>query len=73
MLEPILHKSLEINNDMKILACAIDYDTNVHPDETIFITNDLALQSIANLFFGNDSIKAINEEDPDKYLGYKIV
>lgn len=61
MLKPIEEKDLLINDDMKILACAIDYDCKVHPDETIFITNDLALYNIANLFFGEDSIIRIEE------------
>jgi predicted ribonuclease YlaK len=52
MLIPITARGLSISNDTKILACAIDYDTKVHPDETVFVTNDLALKQIANLFFG---------------------
>lgn len=61
MLEPIEKKNLPINDDMKILACAIDYDNKMHPDETVFFTNDLALYNIANLFFGEDSIKRVEE------------
>jgi predicted ribonuclease YlaK len=49
----------EETNDMKILACAYFYDTYVHPDETVFVTNDLALQTIANLYFGEDSITSV--------------
>jgi predicted ribonuclease YlaK len=67
MLKPIEEKSLEITNDTKILATAIDFDTN---DETIFVTNDLALKNIANLFFGEDSIMSITDEDSDTYCGY---
>lgn len=67
MLKPIEEKSLEITNDTKILATAIDFDTN---DETIFVTNDLALKNIANLFFGEDSIMSITDEDSDSYCGY---
>ena len=62
MATPIQIKGFEINNDLKILACAIDYDKKCHPDETYFITNDLALKHIANLFFGDDSILSITEE-----------
>lgn len=72
MLKPIEEKDLEITPDTKILSCAIDYDKNVHPDETYFITNDLALARIANMFFGEDSIYSI-EEDEDDYCGYKVV
>lgn len=62
-------KQLSITPDLKILATALDYDTRVHPDETVFITNDLALFNIANLFFGNDSIQMV-EERKDDYSGY---
>lgn len=62
-------KQLSITPDLKILATALDYDTRVHPDETVFITNDLALFNIANLFFGDDSIQMI-EEHKDDYSGY---
>lgn len=70
-LDPIVEQSLDITNDMKILACALAYDRDVHPDETIFVTNDMALKAIANLFFGNDSIESVNEEEVDDYTGYK--
>jgi len=59
MLRPIEEKSLPITDDMRILATAINYDKNVHPDETVFVTNDLALYHIANLFFGADSIHQV--------------
>ena len=72
MLDPINEKDLSITNDMKILATAIDYDNNVHPDETVFVTNDLCLKKIANLFFGSDSIESIAADDDD-YKGYKEV
>ena len=67
MLEPITNKALSITEDTKILATAVDYDKNCHPDETVFVTNDLALRHIANLFFGNDSIESVNEEIEDDY------
>lgn len=70
MLNPIKEKSLEINNDMKILACAIYYDCYFHPDETIFVTNDTNLRAFANLFFGEDSIEMVGYVKEDKYKGY---
>ena len=70
MLKPITDKALDITEDTKILATAIDYDCNRHPDETVFVTNDLALRHIANLFFGSDSIESVNEEMEDDYEGY---
>ena len=63
MIEPIMANGFtHVNNDLKILATAFDYDTNKHPDETVFVTNDLALQTIANCFFGEDSIESVDEE-----------
>lgn len=59
MLKPITEKNFGISNDMKILATAISYDKKVHPDETVFVTNDRALKHIANVFFGSDSIESI--------------
>lgn len=74
MIQPIAEKGFtHINNDLRILACAYDYDYNEHPDETIFVTNDLSLKAIANCFFGEDSIESVNEESLDQYRGYKIV
>ena len=70
MLEPINEHGLAITDDTKILATAIDYDRTQHPDETIFVTNDLALFNIANLFFGTDSIERVNEIETDDYDGY---
>lgn len=69
MIKPIVDKGLEISNDTKILACAFYYDTYIHPDETVFVTNDLALKQFANLFFGEDSIESVIEEE-DTYDGY---
>ena len=73
MLQPIEEMDLEISNDMKILASAIDYDKFVQPDETIFVSNDIALKNIANLFFGSDMIWSVCEEEIDPYCGYKDV
>lgn len=66
-------KDFDITDDIKILACAIDYDFTQHPDEVVFITNDLALKNIANtVYFGSDSVLSITEEKDD-YCGYKEV
>ena len=70
MLKPIIEKDLSINNDMKILATAIDYDNNIHPDEVVFVTNDLCLKQIANLFFGDGIIESVDEDFDDDYAGY---
>lgn len=69
MLLPIKEKDLSINNDMKILATAIDYNNNIRQDEVIFVSNDRCLKRIANLFFGNGMIMSVGEDDDD-YKGY---
>lgn len=72
MLEPILDKGFTyVNNDLRILATAVWFDT-IHPDEVVFVTNDLALQQIANCFFGEDSIESV-EPVEEEYTGYAEV
>ena len=73
MLEPIKTKQLQINNDTKILGAAIYYDAHYHPDETIFYSNDKSLRAQANLFFGEDSIRWITDEEKEQYTGYKEI
>lgn len=69
---PLLEYGLEINNDAKILACALQYD-RLHPQEVSFITNDLALKTIARMFFPEDYIDSVVEDQADQYTGYKVV
>ncbi len=60
MLKPIREKNFIItNNNFKILATALDYDKNIHPDEVVFVTANKTLANIANLFFGEDSIELV--------------
>ena len=73
MLSLLDNYDLVINNDTKILACALWYDKEVHPDETIFVSNDVLLKIIANLFFGDDSIESVQEDVSDEYKGFKDV
>lgn len=71
MLEPLKEKGLDTYaNDMKILASACYYDKNYHPDETVFVTNDMNLYAISNLFFGDDSIETVGYFEEDYYKGY---
>lgn len=71
MLEPLQKAGLYLdNNDMRILACAVYYDTKYHPDEVVFVTNDMALFTLSNLIFGNDSIKMVGYEPEAEYTGY---
>ena len=63
----------ELTNDIKILATALHYDCYLHPDETVFYTNDLALKNIANLYFGSDSIKKVEPKEEEVYQGCREV
>lgn len=56
MLIPFTNKNVA---GIEHLAAAFAYDTNVHPDETIFVTCDVALSQLANLYFGEDSIELL--------------
>ena len=71
MLDPIIEKAFTITDDMRILATAIWYDNNVHPDDVCFYTNDLALKHLANVFFGDADIKSVRDpQDYEQYDGY---
>ena len=71
MLEPLQKAGLYLdNNDMRILACAVCYDTKYHPDEVVFVTNDMALFTLSNLIFGNDSIEMVGYDQEAEYTGY---
>jgi predicted ribonuclease YlaK len=72
MLELFGDKHFEINDDMRILASALWADRYIAPDNITFITNDLALSNIANLYFGEDSINYIKPKE-DNYQGYREV
>ena len=64
MLQPIREADLEINEDMKILATAIDY---AKQEDIQFVTNDGCLWKLARLFF--DDLERV-DEDKDDYVGY---
>lgn len=66
MLSPITEKNLPITNDTKILACALSF-----VEDVIFVTNDLALKTMARLFFTH--IESIPEDMDDEYTGYKEI
>lgn len=69
MVNIIETNNLPVTNDTKILATAYDYERNFCPDDMLFVTNDLALMNIANLFFGQDSIISV-EEIKEDYEGF---
>lgn len=72
MLELLGDYEFDINDDLRILSCALWEDKYFAPDDITFITNDLALSNIANLYFGSDSIAYILPVE-DSYTGYKDV
>ena len=69
--KPIIKAGIAINNDAKILACALSYAKEKEcEDEIVFITNDICLKHLARLFF--DNVESI-DEDHDDYLGFKDI
>lgn len=80
--EVIIHKTsheaqieklgLDITDDTRILSDAIWANNIEYPDAIIFVTNDLALYNMANLYFGDQNLESI-EEEQDDYLGYKEI
>lgn len=67
MLSPIERFDLEINNDTKILACAISYSSKIEH----FYSNDLSLLNLASLFFMDKVAKPPIIKD--EYKGYKEI
>ena len=73
MIQPIVAAGLPINDDMRILATAIDFDNKYHPDEIIFYSDDILLKETANLFFGDGIIQSVEDNIQRKYTGYKEI
>ena len=71
-LELLGDKHFDVTDDIRILSGALWADRNIAPDDITFVTNDLALSAIANLYFGDDSIEYIEPKEDD-YKGYKEV
>ena len=72
MAQEIKEMNLELTNDTKIISCALYFDKIYHPDETIFVTNDIAQKALASLFFGEDCLTSVQEEE-ETYGGYSDV
>ena len=73
MIQPIIEAGLPVNDDMRILATAIDFDNNYHPDEMIFVSDDILLKETANLFFGDGIIESVENNIQRRYTGYKEI
>ena len=69
---PIEKLGFDVTDDIRILSDALWCDGKLHPGATIFVTNDLSLKNIANVFFGDRMITSVKQE-PDNYTGYKEV
>lgn len=66
MNKPLLKAKIDINNDARIVACGLSYQTR-HGSPITFVTNDLCLKHIASLFFKDvEQVK----HTKDKYTGY---
>lgn len=68
----ILDRGFEVSDDLKILSDAIHFD-ETHPDEVVFVSNDLSLRTIANLYFGDGMIEKVNEDELDHFKGYREI
>ena len=68
MEKPIAKAGIYINNDAKILSCAVAYSKK--HGQIIFVTNDICLKHLALIFF--TEVESI-DEDHDDYDGYKDI
>lgn len=67
----ITQRDFELTNDTKILSCYLECVRLFPEEKIVFITNDLALKSIARVFTSN--IQSLEEDKPDGYTGYKEI
>ena len=67
----ITQRDFELTNDTKILSCYLECVRLFSEEKIIFITNDLALKSIARVFTSN--VQSLEEDKPDDYTGYKEI
>ena len=67
----ITQRDFELTNDTKILSCYLECVRLFPEEKIVFITNDLALKSIARVFTSN--VQSLEEDKPDDYTGYKEI
>lgn len=75
LVKDFFDQGFDVNNDIKILACACDYYKNLSIEEQSsfqFVTNDIALKTIAFIFLPNDKVLSMYPQ-PDDYCGYSEV
>ena len=69
--KPVAKAGVFINNDAKILSCALSYKKKLGLCGNItFVTNDICLKHLARMFFSN--VESV-DEDHDDYLGFKDI
>lgn len=51
--------NLPLNDDIKVLMTAIDYEKTNSPDNMVYVTHNITLAHLANHYFGDDSILVI--------------
>lgn len=69
--KPLTKAGIYMNNDAKILACALNYEKKLGLlTQLTFITNDICLKHLARLFF--KSVESI-DDNADDYLGFKDI
>lgn len=67
----ITQRDFELTNDTKILSCYLECVRLFPEEKIVFITNDLALKSIARVFTSN--VQSLEEDKSDDYTGYKEI
>ena len=71
MEKPVAKAGIYINNDARIIACAISYEKKLGLAKNVaFVTNDICLKHLAHLFF--DNVESV-DEDHDNYMGFKDI
>ncbi len=69
--DAIVGNEMPLNNDSKIIMCAIRFRDKHLSDEVIFVTNDISCKHLARIYFG-EQVESVIEEKYD-YDGYKEV
>lgn len=67
----ITQRDFELTNDTKILSCYLECVRLFPKEKIVFITNDLALKSIARVY--TENVQSLEEDISDDYIGYKEI
>lgn len=70
-LDHLIYNLFDVTDDIRILRDAINAnDDGKFAGRVIFVTNDLGLKKIAGLYFEQDRIESIRDDEHDNYCGY---